>query len=352
MNMTCVPFLCAVMACTQSLPPVTTVDDDELICLTRQNYAEGTSIMTIVSSDHDRIDELFVHMILRHFTAKEARELRLVCREFRDNVDVTPFNDLTSPIGCRYTPIQASLALWHMCFPKAIAANVSYRVDLVDADVACFQGYEALNISQCIRLTDTAFTHLRGIRKLIMRNCDNQAITDAAFANLRGITYLDMTDCTQGSITPAAFLQLRGIQTLYVDRMRNPVMRAIDWNWIYRTDMSPGEQAVLEKCDPMWLRASTDENWTLLHSAARLNASLGGESATRILLERGADPTVATTNGTTPLHIVCDVAVAKLLLEYGADVNARTNKGTTPFMAIGGNNYHLAFLFYSHSKIK
>ena len=352
--MNCVSFLCAVMACTPSLPPIPTVvdDDDELIRLTRRNYAKGRSIMTMLSSTHDRIDEPFVHMILRYFTTKEARELRRVCRELCDNVDVTPFDDLTSPIGRKDTPIQASLALWHMCFPKAIAANVSSRIDLVDADVARFQGYEALDLSQCIRLTDTAFTHLRGIRKLIMRNCNNRAITDAAFPNLRGITYLDMTGCYQESITPAAFLQLRGIETLYVDRMRNPVMRAIDWNWIYRTNMSPGEQAVLETCDPMWLRASTDENWTLLHSAARLNPFFGGEFATRVLLERGADPTVATTNGTTPLHFAHNVAVAKLLLDYGADVNARTNKGTTPFMAIGGNNYDLAFLFYSHSKKK
>lgn len=65
----------------------------------------------------------------------------------------------------------------------------------------------------------------------------------------------------------------------------------------------------------------------------------------RVLLRHGADPTIATTNNTTPLMVACgigwvegvtfqwpggdDIKAVDLLLELGADVNARDDDGRT-----------------------
>jgi hypothetical protein len=99
------------------------------VLLTRPRYEEGESIMTMLSSDFDRIDEsggaAFEHGVLRFLTMKEARVIRSVCKELRDNVNVTPFFDLESPIDRRRMSLNESLTLWRECFPKAIAANVS-----------------------------------------------------------------------------------------------------------------------------------------------------------------------------------------------------------------------------------
>jgi ankyrin repeat protein/beta-lactamase regulating signal transducer with metallopeptidase domain len=68
-------------------------------------------------------------------------------------------------------------------------------------------------------------------------------------------------------------------------------------------------------------------DWSLLHYAC------GNVDLTKLLLDRGANPNVATPRGLTPLHFVADggdKAVTQLLLGRGADVHAKDVDGHTP----------------------
>ena len=81
-----------------------------------------------------------------------------------------------------------------------------------------------------------------------------------------------------------------------------------------------------------------DFNRTALQAAA-----LNGQTLiAKLLLERGADVTVATQDGWTPLNSASDsgyIGVVKLLLEKGADVTVETNKGWTPLNSASSNGH-------------
>jgi ankyrin repeat protein len=78
----------------------------------------------------------------------------------------------------------------------------------------------------------------------------------------------------------------------------------------------------------------TTDEWTLLHAAA----FWGRLEITRILLDRGANPSSENGEGETPLNLVSQgnhadergIGIARLLLERGVDVNARTKKNVVP----------------------
>jgi hypothetical protein len=128
--------------------------------------------------------------ILANYNTREATQLLRSHnnKELREAIAIFPWNDLE-------TRITGPLAEWRAIFPNAIAANISNRNDLTDAD----------------------FVHLRGIHRLNMSGCNQIGITDAAFANLVGIHTLDMSGCNQTSITNAVFPYLRGIHTLHMN---------------------------------------------------------------------------------------------------------------------------------------
>jgi hypothetical protein len=55
--------------------------------------------------------------------------------------------------------------------------------------------------------------------------------------------------------------------------------------------------------------------------------------AARLLLSRGGDPNVRTSDGITPLHLASKfgkIEIARLLIEHGASVEAKDNQGKTP----------------------
>ena len=56
-------------------------------------------------------------VLLEYFSTKEARHLRLVCREFKVAVANNAWADKK--------PIKGSIVLWRNCFPCAVHANVS-----------------------------------------------------------------------------------------------------------------------------------------------------------------------------------------------------------------------------------
>lgn len=84
--------------------------------------------------------------------------------------------------------------------------------------------------------------------------------------------------------------------------------------------------------DMTLLHRYDDDGWAPLHLAA----FYGRASVTRLLLDRGADPTQVSTNATAnqPLHAALagarDGTVVDLLLGHGADANATAAGGVTP----------------------
>jgi len=62
------------------------------------------------------------------------------------------------------------------------------------------------------------------------------------------------------------------------------------------------------------------------------------------LINKGADVTLKSRSGRTPLHFLAfyfdDQKLAELIIKHGADINARDNNGETPltFATKAGNN--------------
>lgn len=78
---------------------------------------------------------------------------------------------------------------------------------------------------------------------------------------------------------------------------------------------------------PSLIKAPDTGGSTLLHHAA----GFGTLKATRLLLERGADPNATNQTGATPLHwAVQEEPKVRLLLSRGAQVNSKTSDGRTP----------------------
>ena len=155
--------------------------------------------------------------ILSYLWQDEALELRAASRACRQAVAEHAWSDCDLEGG--RSKIHGSVASWRACFPKARAACIFDRSDIVDADFVHFRGINTLDMT-CCGITDAAFAHLPGIRTLDMRGCNQATITDAAFAHLRGIHTLNMSWCDQDTITDAAFAHLRGIHALDMSHCR------------------------------------------------------------------------------------------------------------------------------------
>jgi ankyrin repeat protein len=99
-----------------------------------------------------------------------------------------------------------------------------------------------------------------------------------------------------------------------------------------------------------WLYSLGDVSWVdMTGQTPFLRAALSGDTITmRYLLDHGADPTISTLGGTTPLMAAAGVdwtvaqtytvskeaqfEAVKICLEKGADVNAKNSMGLTPVM--------------------
>ena len=92
--------------------------------------------------------------------------------------------------------------------------NMSWCCKITDAAFAHLHGIRKLYMSWCRNITDAAFVHLRGVHTLDMSFYDQASITDATFANLRGVHTLNMSHCNQAGVTDATFAHLRGVHTL------------------------------------------------------------------------------------------------------------------------------------------
>ena len=117
--------------------------------------------------------------IFGFFSLREVGPLRLVSRHLLADVTYTGWDD-----GA--TRISGSLARWRRMFANPVAANLSNRHDLRDADF---------------------LSHIAGVKKLDMRGCSG--ITDAGLAPLRfaPLQLLDISGCTAISAAGIRLLQ-------------------------------------------------------------------------------------------------------------------------------------------------
>ena len=158
-------------------------------------------IMSVLLAEHSRSEGIFGFL-----TYEDANNLRLVCKELRDEVRDFRWKDMK-------TRIKGSLKKWRTCFPFAKSANISYRTDLTDAAFVHLKGIHTLDMHECNQITDAAFAHLKGIHTLDMGECNQDTITDAAFVHLKGIHTLQMRDWRQ--ITPTIRTHLQGCNIIY-----------------------------------------------------------------------------------------------------------------------------------------
>jgi hypothetical protein len=296
---------------------------------------------------------------------KEARELRVVCREFRDNVEVTPFDDLVSPIGTRMLEMNWELyrlshciRLWRESFPAAISACFNKYLQmpplLRNADFVFFRGLRTLHISCCGGFTDDAFVHLQGVDTLDVSHCMDD-ISDAAFRHLRGIRHLTMDQYYPTQITDAALTHLRGIETLIVGSGHQFIttsgceqLQGIKHLEVVHTihplhplcnATSPDIPAILraiEWSDPMWIHARDTKESSPLHWTSKR----GLIAVVQCLLAQGANPVVKDIRNNTPLHEALrygHVEIAHLLLRYGAELHGKNHVQKTPI------DYAIAF---------
>ena len=135
----------------------------------------------------------------------DANQVRSVCKVLLTAVTLFPWADMR-------TRITGSLQAWRVCFPRARAASVRGRTELSDADFVFFAGIKSLDMGGVNGISDAAFTHLRGVTRLLMPHCDSPRITELALDSIAGVRELDVSFCTQ--LPDAAFKRLAGVHTL------------------------------------------------------------------------------------------------------------------------------------------
>jgi hypothetical protein len=111
--------------------------------------------------------------------------------------------------------------LFHVSYSRArMSGTIPFpqAIRMVDDDL--FPPLEGtihtLVMDHCVHVSDAAFKHLHGIRKLDMSEC--KQITDAAFVHLKGVRTLCLQNCPE--ITDAAFEHLAGVVNLFVTGCR------------------------------------------------------------------------------------------------------------------------------------
>ncbi|XP_020495985.2 ankyrin repeat domain-containing protein 53 [Labrus bergylta] len=84
---------------------------------------------------------------------------------------------------------------------------------------------------------------------------------------------------------------------------------------------------------PEWVNSRDQQGRRPVHMVLSSPSSPNTSSCVRFLLERGADVTVTSDSGVTPLHLAASEGLldcAEILVRAGADVSARDSMGITP----------------------
>lgn len=102
---------------------------------------ETHSVVSVLNSGCDRIDEIFEHPIFRFLGTRGVRELRRVCVELNEAVASTPWRDEASLV--------VDPARWRECFPaaKSVLLRWSHFPSLRTPFGKCLSGVETLIFS-------------------------------------------------------------------------------------------------------------------------------------------------------------------------------------------------------------
>jgi len=311
-----------------------------------------------------------------------ASKLRLVCRNFKEEIEGAFWFDMTT----NYT---RSITKWRSCFPKAKSVYLSSRARVIPTDFPYLEGLTTIHLQGCMGLTDEAFLYLRRIKDLKIRGCANVTdkalehlkeiealdisecfkitgatfskslkhlkmyfcplITDEAFKNLEALEYLnassnpqitdaglrhlknikilDLTFCTQPGITVETLEKLNP-QKLYVDDSKHPIISVTER---LDFDSTSVEDIVklIENVDQLWINAMGGNR----RDSPLLSASYRSFDVVKALILRGADIHAKDIGGWPVLHSACAnkdaIDVLTLLLEHGIDINSTNYEGST-----------------------
>jgi len=160
------------------------MSDEPLSLVCDLDRGDGRSVLSILFNGWDSIEVPYEHELLRYFTQNEARVLRGLCREFKEAVDVTPFE--TTEL---FNTVRFNFRGWSESFPAA------QRLDIYSPDSELQSVAESGALSHLKYLTVTpsygygmppsslhhlsvALSHMTSLRELTLYDlCEMDAAT-------------------------------------------------------------------------------------------------------------------------------------------------------------------------------
>jgi hypothetical protein len=133
--------------------------------------AEGNTDAVVIEEDNiSKVLRTCPDALLQYFTTRDVRNLRVTSKAARESVAEYRWRDHTSSSSSTTSTPIMNLMKWRACFPCALSATLSSRVQWTDDDFVHLRGIHTLDMSKCTQstITDKAFVHLRGIHTLYM----------------------------------------------------------------------------------------------------------------------------------------------------------------------------------------
>ena len=356
-----------------------------------QNISNSYASIPFVGSECDPVDLMSVlngsNLIGQGFFQfldyETAARLRLVCRNFKEEIEKAFWFDMTT----NYT---RSITKWRTCFPNAKSVYLSSRARVTPTDFPYLKGLTTIYLYDCMELTDEAFPYLSEIEDLKIRRCTNvtdmalihlkktttldisecsritgatfsslksikrlkmyfcSLITDEAFKHLESLEYLDATSNLQ--ITDAGLRHLKNIKILdltycrqlgitvetlekikpmklCVDDSKHPIISAL-YKWEYNHIDIGTLVKLIKNVDQLWINAMSKNKCSPL-----LKASSRSFDIVKALILRGANIHARDSGGWSILHTACSnkdaIDVITFLLEHGININSTNDMGLT-----------------------
>ena len=124
------------------------------------------------------------HQMFSFLSTNDWMNLRLVDKATLAAVTTAPFDHIDTRV------LQEDL--WFACYPKAVAANFSFRTRPFDLSNPIIANLTTLNLCCSRFLTDSDCLNFSNIRKV---NVSHTSITDDALSHLTRVEDLDVSHC-------------------------------------------------------------------------------------------------------------------------------------------------------------